>query len=144
MTESHYRSIIKGVTWRIVGTIDTIFLSFLLTGHLNTALKIGVTEVLTKISLYYVHERLWIRFAGIRITEKKISASKAVSWRIIGTIDTMLLGWYYTGNPLTGLKIGLTEVATKVVLFYFHERAWSKVPVGKIRLWFVKNDTQEA
>jgi uncharacterized membrane protein len=144
MKETHYRSIIKGITWRIVGTLDTIFLSFLLTGHLNTALKIGVTEVLTKISLFYVHERLWIRFAGTRITEKKISASKAVSWRIIGTIDTMLLGWYYTGNPLTGLKIGLTEVATKVVLFYFHERAWSKVPVGKIRLWFVKNDTQKA
>jgi uncharacterized membrane protein len=60
MTESHFRSIIKGISWRIVGTIDTMIISFFLTGHLHMALKIGVTEVLTKVFLYYLHERVWI------------------------------------------------------------------------------------
>jgi uncharacterized membrane protein len=51
---------------------------------------------------------------------------KSVSWRIVGTIDTMLLGWVVTGNPLTGLKIGLLEVLTKMTLYFLHERVWYK------------------
>jgi uncharacterized membrane protein len=51
---------------------------------------------------------------------------KAVSWRVIGTIDTMILGWIITGNPLTGLKIGALEVLTKMTLYFLHERIWYK------------------
>ncbi len=58
-TESHLRSIIKGITWRIVGTLDTMLLSWLFTGSLRIAAAIGGTEVITKIGLYYLHERAW-------------------------------------------------------------------------------------
>lgn len=51
---------------------------------------------------------------------------KSISWRIIGTIDTMILGWVVTGNPLTGLKIGTLEVLTKMTLYFLHERIWYK------------------
>jgi len=51
---------------------------------------------------------------------------KAISWRIVGTIDTMTLAWLITGNPMMGLKIGATEVLTKITLYYFHERVWFK------------------
>lgn len=136
MTESHFRSVIKGVSWRIVGTIDTIVLSFFLTGHLTMALKIGASEVLTKVALYYLHERVWIFFLKEKAQTSSISFTKAVTWRIVGTVDTMLLGWFYSGNMLTGLKIGFTEVATKIVLYYLHERAWHRVPVGTVRQWF--------
>lgn len=60
MKEQHYRSVIKGMTWRVLGTLDTIFLSWLFTGSIETALKIGAIEVFTKIFLYYIHERIWI------------------------------------------------------------------------------------
>ena len=120
----------------MVGTIDTIVLSFFLTGHLTMALKIGATEVLTKIGLYYLHERVWIYFLKERIQTSHISFTKAVTWRIVGTIDTMLLGWFYSGDMLTGLKIGFTEVATKIILYYLHERVWHRVPVGTVRQWF--------
>ncbi len=136
MTESHFRSIIKGVSWRVIGTIDTIVLSFLLTGHLTMALKIGASEVITKVALYYLHERVWIFFLKERAQTSRISFFKAVTWRIVGTIDTMLLGWFYSGNILTGLKIGFTEVATKIILYYLHERLWHRVPVGTVRQWF--------
>ena len=56
---------------------------------------------------------------------------KTISWRAVGTVDTMLLGWFVTGNPLTGLKIGLLEIATKMTLYFLHERAWYKW--GKIK-----------
>ncbi len=57
--ESHIRSVVKGVTWRILGTLDTIFLSWLITGSVKFALAIGGTEIFTKIILFYFHERLW-------------------------------------------------------------------------------------
>lgn len=143
MTESHIRSIIKGISWRIVGTLDTIFISYILTGHISTAIKIGVTEVITKVVLFYLHERLWIRFYGNEALTKKFSFIKAVTWRVIGTIDTMALGWFYSGSPLTGLKIGFTEVATKIILYYLHERLWARVPVGTVRSWFGIKDKTE-
>lgn len=52
--------------------------------------------------------------------------AKTISWRIIGTIDTMLLGWLITGNLKLGLAIGGTEVVTKMFLYFLHERAWFK------------------
>jgi uncharacterized membrane protein len=51
---------------------------------------------------------------------------KTISWRIIGTIDTMILSWFITGSWKWGLAIGGTEVVTKMVLYYLHERAWYK------------------
>lgn len=59
MKESKKRSIFKAVSWRITGTIDTFIISFLITGELRYASVISVTEVITKICLYYFHERLW-------------------------------------------------------------------------------------
>ena len=51
---------------------------------------------------------------------------KTISWRMVGTIDTMILGWIVTGNPLTGLKIGILEILTKMTLYFIHERIWYK------------------
>ncbi|MBI1224040.1 MAG: adenylyl-sulfate kinase [Bacteroidetes bacterium] len=59
MTESHSRSVVKGISWRAVGTLDTTFISYLITGNPLKALSIGGIEVFTKIFLYYFHERIW-------------------------------------------------------------------------------------
>ncbi len=59
------------------------------------------------------------------------SFAKAVSWRITGTIDTMLLSWLITGSIHLAAAIGVTEVVTKSVLYYLHERAWVRVPYGR-------------
>ena len=45
---------------------------------------------------------------------------KTISWRIVGTLDTMALGWIITGDPLLGVKIGGLELITKFVLYYIH------------------------
>ena len=52
--------------------------------------------------------------------------AKTITWRIVGTIDTMILGWLITGSLKMGLAIGGTEVVTKMFLYFFHERAWYK------------------
>ena len=56
------RHILKTITWRIVGTIDTIILSWLITGNLTIGLAIGGVEILTKMVLYFLHERVWYKY----------------------------------------------------------------------------------
>ena len=51
---------------------------------------------------------------------------KTITWRIIGTLDTMVLSWIITGNWKWGVAIGGIEIVTKMVLYYLHERAWYK------------------
>jgi uncharacterized membrane protein len=55
------------------------------------------------------------------------SLLKAVTWRILGSIDTFLISWLVTGSATLGIGISAIEVVTKIGLFYLHERAWSKV-----------------
>jgi uncharacterized membrane protein len=59
MKEKSYRSLLKSISWRITGTIDTFVISWLITGEITLALSISGVEILTKITLYYFHERLW-------------------------------------------------------------------------------------
>ena len=67
MSEKRYRSILKAISWRITGTIDTFIISFLVTGKFKFALSISLIEVFTKITLYYLHERFWNRIEAGRI-----------------------------------------------------------------------------
>jgi adenylyl-sulfate kinase len=56
--------------------------------------------------------------------------AKAITWRIIGTMDTILLGFLITGDLPTGIRIGALELFTKVLLYFIHERIWVSVPFG--------------
>lgn len=132
--KSHKRHIAKTITWRIVGTLDTIMLAWLISGNAFTGLKIGFAEVITKMILYYFHERLWFKgefsVSPGKWSSRRRHIAKTISWRILGTMDTMFLAWIITGNPVTGFKIGLAEVITKMILYYLHERTWYKLDYG--------------
>ena len=58
-TERPMRSVVKSITWRVVGTIDTIVISWIITGKVSMALTIGSIELITKMLLYFLHERIW-------------------------------------------------------------------------------------
>lgn len=62
MQVTQSRHIAKTITWRIVGTIDTIILSGIITGSWEVGLAIGGVEVFTKMLLYYLHERVWYKW----------------------------------------------------------------------------------
>ena len=57
---------------------------------------------------------------------KKRHILKTISWRVIGTLDTMILSCIITGSLKIGMAIGGVEVITKMILYYFHERIWYK------------------
>jgi uncharacterized membrane protein len=111
-----------------VGTIDTIVLSWIISGNPLIGLKIGFAEVITKMFLYYLHERIWFK---TKLPEsRRRHLLKSITWRITGTMDTMLLAWLISGNAITGLKIGFAEVITKMLLYYIHERIWYRTDYG--------------
>lgn len=142
------RSLAKAISWRAVGTLDTLILSYLLITHLGPlfglesssgeALEdagfIAITEVATKTMLYFLHERAWAALAwGVSIAgfeSYRRSATKTACWRTIASFDTFLLAWIYTGSVGTAASIGGFEVGTKLVLYFIHERAWSRLPFG--------------
>ena len=64
---AHLRSLIKAVSWRFFGSLDTFVLSLIFTGSAKYAVSIATAEALTKIALYYLHERAWRRVAWGRL-----------------------------------------------------------------------------
>lgn len=150
MSIKHHISFLKGVSWRAIATMDTILLAYIYTGHIGNSLKIGFVEVFTKIFLFYLHERVWLRIKwGTKIKtlissenkpclddatretlqvqeEHYRSIIKGISWRFFGTLDTIIIATFITGDYSKALKIGATELVTKVILYYFHERIWMR------------------
>jgi uncharacterized membrane protein len=129
--DSHARALAKAVSWRAVGTADTFLWGFLITGHAGHAGAIASLEVLTKIALFYFHERLW-RLLPWAPNARLRSLIKAVSWRLVGSIDTFTLSFLVTGSGRSASLIALAEVVTKIGLYYVHERLWRKVAWGRL------------
>ena len=59
--EDNRVSLLKTLSWRVIGTLDTMIISYVLTGKLDIAVSIGGIEVVSKMILYYLHERAWIK-----------------------------------------------------------------------------------
>ena len=149
------RSIAKTISWRVVGTLDTLMLSFVILSYLGpllglggasaadnakTAASIALTEVATKMALYYLHERFWTRLHwdrtvdehGLHRDGRRRSATKTATWRMLASLDTMVLGLVFTGSLATAISIGGFEIITKLVFYFFHERAWARIRWGII------------
>ena len=75
MADKHYRSLMKAVSWRMTGSIDTMIISFLITRQIKWALTISGVELFTKIGLYYVHERVWEKLPFGRVKTSKEKAN---------------------------------------------------------------------
>lgn len=122
------RHIAKTISWRLVGTLDTLVFAWLITGDLNQGLGISGVTTATKMIWYYIHERIWFR-SKLADTNKR-HLYKTFTWRAVGTIDTILISWIFIGDPFVGLHIGGAETITKMVLYYLHEKLWYRINFG--------------
>ena len=61
----------------------------------------------------------------------KRSLAKTISWRVVGTIATVIISYIITGTMALAFSIGLIELISKLILYFFHERAWNKIKWGK-------------
>jgi uncharacterized membrane protein len=72
--DTHKRSIAKTISWRVVATIVTGVVTYLLTGRLDFAVTVGLADTLVKFFIYYAHERIWTRiwYGKVRPLEYEI------------------------------------------------------------------------
>lgn len=141
MKETNTRSVVKTLTWRILASIDTIIISFFITGNITKAISIGAAEIFSKLLLYYIHERIWLRISKSNPNTRLRSLFKSVTWRMIGTLDTIFISFLIISfgpskeiieQPFQkALSIGTIELFTKIILFYVHERIWNRIGFGK-------------
>ncbi len=74
----------------------------------------------------------WTQFKVLTMKDKKSrSIGKSISWRILASCDTVLISYIITGSFAIAASIGSIEVLTKMILYYFHERAWNRFEFGR-------------
>ncbi len=151
--ETNRRSMVKALTWRVIASLDTTVIAYFVTGgDIKKAVAIGGFEILTKLGIYYFHERAWNKIKwGKRIEDlpgektadtKRRSLVKATTWRILGTLDTFILSSVFTKNVKHATGIALIELITKPILYFFHERFWNNVIWGKREFEEIKNENK--
>ena len=154
---SRKRHVAKAITWRIVGSVDTWLIGYILIRFFGAeaidveeseinqkaalvASYIAILELITKTILYYFHERVWSSIRWIKKQQVR-HIIKTISWRLVGAIDTILLVFivYYfikgsiEGSAKLALSMFSIEIVTKMVLYYFHERIWFTSNYGVIK-----------
>ncbi|MHC4237661.1 MAG: DUF2061 domain-containing protein [Planctomycetota bacterium] len=72
--ETHFRSILKAISWRFIATLITFFTAWYMTGTFDVAMKIGLLDTLIKMGAYYGHERGWnnLSFGKAKVPEYQI------------------------------------------------------------------------
>lgn len=66
--ETHKRSIIKAITFRIIATTAITIAAFFITGSWACAGTIGLVDLVLKLILYYLHERVWNKIRWGKVT----------------------------------------------------------------------------
>ena len=143
------RHIAKTISWRIIGTVDTWIISYILVYYFGerqesateAATFIAVFELVTKTILYYFHERIWYKLNFVASRQRIRHLIKTISWRLIGAIDTIALVYivYFIlfgntdGASEVAISIFSIEIITKMFLYYIHERIWFKFNWGVIK-----------
>ena len=144
-TSSHIRSVLKGISWRVVATADTVLVVLFITCLLQecsieNAIKIGASEFLIKLAIFYIHERVWLKVLNRQAITNKEIVYKSISWRVVATTTTFIIsGIVLNAFDQIALFIALTELFTKFVLYYIHEKVWLKLPLGRVRRMFNRN-----
>jgi uncharacterized membrane protein len=72
--ESNTRSIAKAVSYRLLGSLSTALIVFVFSGNAKVSVGVGLADMVMKIALYYLHERIWnhISFGRQRPPEYEI------------------------------------------------------------------------
>jgi uncharacterized membrane protein len=67
------------------------------------------------------------------IDSHKRSVAKAISWRLGGTLATMLIVFIFTRKVTVTVGVGFFDLIAKMVIYYLHERVWEKIKWGKVK-----------
>jgi uncharacterized membrane protein len=134
-TETHFRTIVKIISWRILITVSHMVNAFVITGSLLTGLKIAGLALIINSTLFWIHERSWNIIQWNRKENERLnfsegqprSISKIITWRILITVSNFLIPFIMTGSWGQAVLFAGMATVVNMVLFWGHERIWNKV-----------------
>jgi uncharacterized membrane protein len=126
--DSHKRTILKTITWRVLAIIITIVGISFFDESWGFAVTVGLIINGIKTILYYIHERIWttIRWQRKRREESHLrTLVKTISWKIITGIVMGIIMYIYTRDLKVSIVSSFGVNAVKAVFYYLHERLWN-------------------
>lgn len=134
--ETHSRSVVKAVLYRIASVVAIMVLTVLFGGTLMSAIKVGAGVVVFGTAIYYIHERVWIKFIWGRTNTgaDKINRSltKTVIYRAITMVVSFILAKVFISGSsnATAVEFAIAQAVTNMCLFYITERIFNKISWG--------------
>jgi len=119
------RALVKTISWRIIASVLTIAIIYSLSRDIVAAVSIVGVEFFTKMLMYWAHEKGWSYISKPKKGSKVRSLIKTASWRVVASIDTLVLVLLVTKEPIWAGSAALIESIVKTIGYYFHERAWN-------------------
>jgi uncharacterized membrane protein len=138
--ETHFRSIIKVISWRILLTASHVINGFIVSGSWITGLKIAALATVINSFIFWTHERGWNFIQWNKKPNDNIlffegqprTISKSVTWRILITISNFTIPFIMTGSwGSAAIFLGIATLVN-ILIFYSHERIWNRISWGKI------------
>ena len=135
------RSLIKSISYRVIGFVNTFLISFLVINDgvnektIKYSLYLALLVLIIKAITYYLHERFWniFDFGRLNITVSKMrSILKALTWRIAASTITLISAILITSNLEWTKSIVIYEFMNGILIYYVHERMWNRVNWGRI------------
>jgi uncharacterized membrane protein len=146
---SYKRHLLKTISWRAIGTLDTIILSGIITGSWTTGLTIGGVEVITKMVLYFLHERVWYRFINFGV--KKSMLIEVSNGELLDKISILQIKLHRitNENQLSNIKKEYNSlIVFKDILIKKHgkslELQYQKLFRVNNQLWDTENKIRES
>lgn len=138
MREARARSLTKSITWRVIGTLNLMVVSFIYTNSYIFSANIGVIDLVSNIILYFIHERLWnmtdwgqLSIDNLFAETRRRSISKAITWRVLASSYLVLISYLISNQIITSLGIMAIDTIANIIEYYLHERVWDKIEWGK-------------
>ena len=135
------RSLIKSISYRVIGFVNTFLISFLVINDginektIKYSLYLALLVLIIKAITYYLHERLWNIFDFGRLNKTVIkmrSFFKALTWRIVASTITLISAILITSNLDWTKSIVIYEFINGILIYYVHERIWNRLNWGRI------------
>lgn len=124
MIDTHKRSMLKSLVWRIIGIIWLALITWLFTRNfIQTSLITFIHHGIFLI-VFYLHERVWLYS---KITNKFRYCLKALTYEIIlGNLILGLITYLIIGNVKTMTSITITYIFTKLIMYFFYDKLWTE------------------
>lgn len=140
MNEEQKRSIAKALTARVMFTMSHLVNGFIISGSWVMGAQIVGVAAVVNLLLFWGHERAWNYFQFNRKPKDGLmfvdghprSVSKAVTWRILITINNFLIPYILTGSWKAAAAFLTIATIMNTVLYYTHERVWNRFSWGKV------------